>query len=527
MARPTRHLSPREPAARCLPPWTCPASSMRRHVHASGSDAPGGKTGGPPCGGPGSAPTSAGCAPPAHGGAGPAHGPGPPAPPPPTAPAAAQARRQPQPWAHRRTTARLPLARAPGVAGAPARWPPEPGPRLRGRGGRPSSAAPPTSCALRRHGTPRRRPTPPAPPCRRAPADRAGRAPGAGAGVCRWGPEARAPGGRVLAPWGRRQRCRAGVAPPEPRPGSLPRGARGPRPRGAGPPSVAAAGGHAPPGQRAARGRPPRLPAALDGLRHDGRHGPPDHPRRADPPPAAARAGPGGGAGLHGGGRGGGPSGGRRWRPGPLARAWMPRRGRRGGRRPGPAWGRRHGRGAWRRWPWQPRTPPWRGPWCAGWGALTRRRGPWSPRRWRWAGGMQGSTRRRGGPPSRPTRRGARPAPAPRRWSARLSQDARQAARPAARAGPSGPSPAPPPRRPGERAPGCAPREVRCGLRTREGATAWDTCRTLAATATTRGGRCSPAMHARVSGTSPRPSLAALLVERAHVLTLAASWDTA
>ena len=77
-----------------------------------------------------------------------------------------------------------------------------PGPRLRGRGGgRPSSAAPPTSCALRRHGTPRRRPTPPAPPCRRAPADRGGPGRQGLARGCAAGAQRRAP--RVAECWRR------------------------------------------------------------------------------------------------------------------------------------------------------------------------------------------------------------------------------------------------------------------------------------------------------------------------------------
>ena len=451
-----------------------------------------------------------------------------PPPPPPTAPAAAQARRQPQPWAHRSITARLPLARAPGVAGAPARWPPEAGaPGYEdGGAGRPLP--------------PRQRPVPSgamglpvaAPPLPRRPAaglPRTGRAgrPGLARG-CAAGAQRRAP--RVAECWRRGGGASAagqgshllspGQAPCHAAPAALaPAGrARRPwqpledtRPRGngphgdgprVGPPLSTASGTTAATDRR----------TILDVRTHP-------RPRRVLVQAEAL--------GVHGGGRGGGPSGGRRWRPGPLARAWMPRRGRRGGRRPGPAWGRRHGRGAWRRWPWQPRTPPWRGPWCAGWGALTRRRGPWSPRRWRWAGGMQGGTRRRGGPPSRPTRRGARPAPAPRRWTHAgwPTTRAKQRGRRRGLAPPARPLPHHPAAR-GARA-RVRSREVRCGLRTREGATAWDTCRTLAATATTRGGRCSPAMHARVSGTSPRPSLAALLVERAHVLTLAASWDTA
>ena len=69
-------------------------------------------------------------------------------------------------------------------------------------------------------------------------------------------------------------------------------------------------------------------------------------------------------------------------------------------------------------------------------------------------------------------------------------------------------------------------RDVSFGPRPREGATAWDTCMTLAATATKRGVSFSHDLHDRVSGASQMPSLADLIVERAKVLNLGASWDT-
>jgi hypothetical protein len=69
-------------------------------------------------------------------------------------------------------------------------------------------------------------------------------------------------------------------------------------------------------------------------------------------------------------------------------------------------------------------------------------------------------------------------------------------------------------------------RDVSFGPRTREGATAWDTCMTLAATATKLGVSVSPDIHDRVSGASQMPSLADLIVEQANVLNLGASWDT-
>ncbi len=68
-------------------------------------------------------------------------------------------------------------------------------------------------------------------------------------------------------------------------------------------------------------------------------------------------------------------------------------------------------------------------------------------------------------------------------------------------------------------------RDVSFGPRTREGATAWDTFMTLAATATTLGVSFYHYIHDRVSGASQMPSLADLIVERAKVLNLGASWD--
>jgi hypothetical protein len=69
-------------------------------------------------------------------------------------------------------------------------------------------------------------------------------------------------------------------------------------------------------------------------------------------------------------------------------------------------------------------------------------------------------------------------------------------------------------------------RDVSFGPRTREGATAWDTCMTLAATATKLGVSFYHYIHDRVSGASQMPPLADLIVERAKVLNLGASWDT-
>src|SRR5215475_8128774 len=69
-------------------------------------------------------------------------------------------------------------------------------------------------------------------------------------------------------------------------------------------------------------------------------------------------------------------------------------------------------------------------------------------------------------------------------------------------------------------------RDVSFGPRTRDGATAWDTFMTLAATATKLGVSFYHYMHDRVSGASQMPPLANLIVERAKVLNLGASWNT-
>ena len=69
-------------------------------------------------------------------------------------------------------------------------------------------------------------------------------------------------------------------------------------------------------------------------------------------------------------------------------------------------------------------------------------------------------------------------------------------------------------------------RDVSVGPRTPEGARAWDTFMTRAATATTLGVSFYHYMQDRISGTSQRPSLADLLGERATMLHLGASWDT-
>jgi hypothetical protein len=69
-------------------------------------------------------------------------------------------------------------------------------------------------------------------------------------------------------------------------------------------------------------------------------------------------------------------------------------------------------------------------------------------------------------------------------------------------------------------------RDVSFGPRTREGATAWDTFMTLAATATKLGVSFYHYIHDRVSGASQMPPLADLIVERARVLNLGTSWDT-
>jgi hypothetical protein len=69
-------------------------------------------------------------------------------------------------------------------------------------------------------------------------------------------------------------------------------------------------------------------------------------------------------------------------------------------------------------------------------------------------------------------------------------------------------------------------RDVSFGPRTREGATAWDTFMTLAATATKLGVSFYHYIHDRVSGASQMPALADLILERAQDLTLGASWNT-
>ena len=69
-------------------------------------------------------------------------------------------------------------------------------------------------------------------------------------------------------------------------------------------------------------------------------------------------------------------------------------------------------------------------------------------------------------------------------------------------------------------------RDVSFGPRTREGATAWDTFMTLAATATKLGVNFYHSIHDRVSGAYEMPALADLILERATDLTLGASWNT-
>ena len=69
-------------------------------------------------------------------------------------------------------------------------------------------------------------------------------------------------------------------------------------------------------------------------------------------------------------------------------------------------------------------------------------------------------------------------------------------------------------------------RDVSFGPRTHEGAMAWDTFMTLAATATKLGVSFYHYIHDRISGTSQMPSLADLIVERAKMLNLGASWGT-
>src|SRR6266849_8936806 len=69
-------------------------------------------------------------------------------------------------------------------------------------------------------------------------------------------------------------------------------------------------------------------------------------------------------------------------------------------------------------------------------------------------------------------------------------------------------------------------RDVSFGPRAHEGAKAWDTFMTLAATATKLGVRFYHYIYDRVSGASQMPPLADLIVERAKVLNLGTSWDT-
>ena len=69
-------------------------------------------------------------------------------------------------------------------------------------------------------------------------------------------------------------------------------------------------------------------------------------------------------------------------------------------------------------------------------------------------------------------------------------------------------------------------RDVSFGPRTHEGAMAWDTFMTLAATATKLGVSFYHYIHDRISGTSQMPSLADLIGGRAKMLNLGASWDT-
>jgi Transposase IS66 family. len=69
-------------------------------------------------------------------------------------------------------------------------------------------------------------------------------------------------------------------------------------------------------------------------------------------------------------------------------------------------------------------------------------------------------------------------------------------------------------------------RDVSFGPRTREGATAWDTFMTLAATATKLGVSFYHYIHDRVSGAYQMPALADLISERAQDLSLGASWNT-
>ena len=69
-------------------------------------------------------------------------------------------------------------------------------------------------------------------------------------------------------------------------------------------------------------------------------------------------------------------------------------------------------------------------------------------------------------------------------------------------------------------------RDVSFGPRTAEGVRAWDTFRTLAATATKLGVSFYHYLHDRVSGANRLPALADLIDERAKELRLDASWTT-
>src|SRR6266849_3092252 len=69
-------------------------------------------------------------------------------------------------------------------------------------------------------------------------------------------------------------------------------------------------------------------------------------------------------------------------------------------------------------------------------------------------------------------------------------------------------------------------RDVSFGPRTHEGARAWDTFMTLAATANKLGVSFYHYIQDRISGTSQMPSLADLIGARAKMLNLGASWDT-
>lgn len=69
-------------------------------------------------------------------------------------------------------------------------------------------------------------------------------------------------------------------------------------------------------------------------------------------------------------------------------------------------------------------------------------------------------------------------------------------------------------------------RDVSVGPRTADGAQAWDTFMTLAATAKKLGGSFYHYIHARISGANQMPGLASLLERQAKDLNLGASWNT-